>query len=110
MIGTLRADLRRVEITLAARIDARVAANDSLLRDQVQREGQELRAEMAEFREDMVRRLVEARDETRRHIDALADNLRDDIRLIADRLVALDAKAESIWHAPDCPDRKPPDR
>jgi hypothetical protein len=79
MIGTLRADLRRVELTLAARIDARVASNDSLLRDQVQRECQELRAEIAGLREDIVRRLVEVRDEMQRHIEKLADSLRDDI-------------------------------
>jgi hypothetical protein len=33
---------------------------------------------------------------TRRHIDVVAESLRDDIRAIAERLIALDAKVETI--------------
>ena len=101
MIGTLRADLRRVEITLGARIDARVAANESWLRGELQKDSERLRAEMAGFREDLVARLAEAREEMREHFDIMADGLRRDIRLIADGLMALEAKMEAVKPASD---------
>jgi hypothetical protein len=81
MIGTLRADLRRVEMTLGARIDARVSANDSLLRDQVHRDGEELRAEVARLQEDVLRCLAE----------------------VTERLLALDAKVDSARPLRDRP-------
>ena len=36
---------------------------------------------------------------TRRHFDVVAESLRDDIRLIAEGLVALDAKVEGMRRA-----------
>ena len=48
-IGTFRADLRRVELTLGSRIDARVAANESWLRNEVQREREEVSADSVAF-------------------------------------------------------------
>ena len=92
-IGSLRADLRRVEITLATRIDARAAANASWLCDEVRREREELFAELDRFREDVARCLADTREELRRHFDAVADGLRLDIRLLAERLDASEAGA-----------------
>jgi len=65
-IGSLRADLRRVEITLGTRIDARATANESWLRDEVRREREELFAELDRFREDVARCLESLRLDIRR--------------------------------------------
>jgi len=89
MIGTLRADIRRVEMTLGARIDARIAANDALLREQLQNERQQLRADIAQLRADLMQRLDECRAEMESHFDASLDLLRRDVRTMRDRLLAL---------------------
>jgi hypothetical protein len=52
-IGTLRADLRRIELTMGARIDARVGASESALRDEIDRLGRELDRLGAEIREQI---------------------------------------------------------
>lgn len=96
MIGTFRADLRRVEITLGARIDARVAANDLWLRDEVQRECQEVRAEMNRLREDIAQRLVDVREDLRRQFNALAETLHRDLRATAESLPVCDSEFESV--------------
>jgi predicted phage gp36 major capsid-like protein len=79
-IGAFRADLRRVELTLGSRIDARVAANETWLRNEVQREREEVSAELQRFREDVARYLAEAQDALRRHVDQAVDGLRLEIR------------------------------
>ena len=85
-IGTFRADLRRVELTLGSRIDARVAANEAWLRDEVQREREEVSAELQRFREDVARYLAEAQDALRRHVDQAVDGLRLEIRQLFEYL------------------------
>ena len=74
---TLRGDLRRVESTLGVRIDG---VESSLLAEM-----RELRAEMREIRDD-----------TKRHTSVLFESLRDDIRMIAEAAVSLDAKFGSL--------------
>ena len=55
------------------------------LRDDIQRVELSLRVEMGHLREDL-----------RRHFDIVAESLRDDIRIIAEGLVALDTKVERL--------------
>jgi phage host-nuclease inhibitor protein Gam len=62
----LRADIRQVEASLSADIHR-------------------LRAEMHELNGD-----------TKRHMDVVAESLRDDIRIIAEGVVALSAKVDSL--------------
>jgi chromosome segregation ATPase len=83
-IETLRADIRRVEETLGARIDAQGNRLDAVEAS--------LRAEMREIRAEM----RETREELTRHSQVLFESLRDDIHVIADGLVSLDAKVESL--------------
>jgi phosphoglycerate-specific signal transduction histidine kinase len=71
-LGTLRSDMRRVEMTLGARLEARVAASESLLHQEIHTELQQLRQEMAQFREEMSERLRQICDEVRRHPEGLA--------------------------------------
>ena len=56
-IGALRADLRRVEITLGTRIESRVAATEVLLREEVCGEIRQLREEVARLRAEIARQL-----------------------------------------------------
>lgn len=65
-LGTLRADMRRVETTLGARLEARVAASESLLRDEIHQELRHLCEEMAQFREEVAERLRQICEEVRR--------------------------------------------
>ena len=76
----VRTDIRGVEQRLAE-VDARLTEVDARLTNEA----------------DKLRR--EIRDEgttTRRHFDVVAESLRDDIRLIAEGVVALDAKVEAM--------------
>jgi hypothetical protein len=96
-LGTVRADLRRVETTLGARFEARVAMSEALVRDEIQREIRTLREEVAQFREETAERLRLLCEDLRRHLEgAPAIGPRDDIRLIAEGLLALDAKVEAL--------------
>jgi hypothetical protein len=65
-LGTLRADMRRVETTLGARLEARVAASESLLRDEIHQELRHLCEELAQFREEVAERLRQICEEVRR--------------------------------------------
>jgi hypothetical protein len=65
-LGTLRADMRRVETTLGARLEARVAASESLLRDQIHQELRHLCEEMVQLREEVAERLRQICEEVRR--------------------------------------------
>jgi hypothetical protein len=56
-LGSFRADLRRVETTLGARFEARVAASEAFLRDEILKEIRGLREEMALFRTELTEHL-----------------------------------------------------
>jgi hypothetical protein len=71
-LGTLRADMRRVETTLGARLEARLAASESLLHHEIHNELQQLRQEMAQFREEVGERLRQLRDEVSGQPEALS--------------------------------------
>jgi putative N-acetylmannosamine-6-phosphate epimerase len=60
---------------------------------------EEFAAVRAEIRGVEATLRAEVREEgiaTRRHFDVVAESLRDDIRIIAEGLIALDAKVETI--------------
>jgi hypothetical protein len=63
------------------RLDGRVEQLDSRLSSEVEKLRKEIRDEGLT---------------TRRHIDVVAESLRDDIRLIAEGFIALDAKVERM--------------
>jgi t-SNARE complex subunit (syntaxin) len=65
-IGSLRADIRRVESTLGARLDLRVGATELLVRDVIQGEIRRLRQELAQFREETAQVLSQLRRDIRR--------------------------------------------
>lgn len=88
-IETLRADIRRVESSLGERIgrvELRVGAGELTL----QSEMRQIRAEMAGMREGLMR-----------HSRVLYESLRDDIRMIAEGLVSLDRKVDSLRRPTD---------
>jgi predicted nucleic acid-binding Zn-ribbon protein len=85
--AAVRADLRSVSDRVRA-IDARVRDVDARVRDVDTRLSEVDTRLTAEIREEGVA--------TRRHFDVGAESLRDDIRIIAEGFVALDAKVERI--------------
>jgi hypothetical protein len=68
--SAVRTDLRNVD----ARLSAKIREVEAALRQEIREEG----------------------TATRRHFDVVAGSLRDDIRIIAEGLIALDAKVETI--------------
>jgi chromosome segregation ATPase len=99
-IETLRADVRRVEVTLSEKIDRSVEASASTLRvemGQVRTEMASMREEMSSMRDGM----SSMRDELKRHSEVLFESLRDDIRMIAEGLVTLDRRVESLRRPAD---------
>ena len=101
-IETLRGDLRRVETTLSAKIDTTVQASASTLwaeMHQMRKEMADMRLGMADMRlqmTDMRLEMTETRAESKTNAQVLFESLRDDIRMIAEGLVSLDRKVESI--------------
>ena len=69
-LQAVRTDLRNVD----ARLSAEIRRVETTLRQEVRDEG----------------------IATRRHFDVVAESLRDDIRIIAEGLIALDTKVEKI--------------
>jgi len=94
-IETLRADLRRVENDLGGRIDGverrltlrmdRVDAKIEAVDAKVDRVEATLRVEMGQIREEM-----------RRHFEISTESLRDDIRIVAEGVIALGAKVDRL--------------
>lgn len=85
--AAVRADLRSVDHRVRE-VDARVGEVDTRLSAELGRVETTLRQEI---REEGIA--------TRRHFDIVAESLRDDIRIIAEGLIALDAKVETIRDA-----------
>lgn len=87
-IEGLRTDIRRVETTLGARIDRFDLRLDGEIR--------ELAGGMGQMRDQLREEIRTTRDELRRHFDIIAESLRDDIRMIAEGVIALDGKVETL--------------
>jgi hypothetical protein len=62
------------------------------LRGDIRRVDSSLRSEIGQLREDM----FGVRNELKRHTEVLFESLRDDIRIIAEGVVSLDAKVQSL--------------
>lgn len=94
----VRADLRNTDSrvqTLDGRVqtlDARVQTLDASLHEVDARLSAEIRRVETTLRHEMREEGIA----TRRHFDVVAESLRDDIRIIAEGLIALDAKVETI--------------
>lgn len=56
----------------------------------------EIQASQAALRREIRQEIREEGSTTRRHFDVVAESLRDDIRIIAEGLIALDAKVERM--------------
>ena len=94
VIDRLRVDIHQIESRLTARIDGvgvRFDGVDGRFDGLDARVG-DLDARVAGLDERQERRFEEAR----RHFEVIAESLRDDIRMIADGLVALIAKVDGL--------------
>jgi hypothetical protein len=94
----VRVDLRNTDgrvQTLDSRVqtlDARVQTLDASLHEVDVRLSAEIRCVETSLRQE----IREEGIATRRHFDVVTESLRDDIRIIAEGLVALDAKVETM--------------
>ncbi len=62
------------------------------LRDDIRRGDSSVRSDVGQLREDM----FTMRNDLKRHTEVLFESLRDDIRIIAEGVVSLDAKTRSL--------------
>jgi len=73
-IESLRSDIRRVEFTVH----------------------DELQSQISALRGELTGEMSGLRDELKGHMGMLVESLRDDIRLLAEGVVSIDAKVESL--------------
>ena len=99
---SLRADIARVETTLGDRIDQvettlgdRIARVETTLSDRIDSLSGQLAATTSSLRHEI--------HESKRHSEVLLESLRDDIRILAEGLVSLSSKVESLRP----PERRP---
>ena len=96
--GAVRADLRNVDEQMrrvdehVRRVDEHVSRVDERVHDVDARLSAEIRRVETTLRQE----IREEGIATRRHFDVVAESLRDDIRIIAEGVIALDAKVETI--------------
>jgi hypothetical protein len=69
---------------------------DADTRDALEAVRVDLRQEMREMEGRLRREIREEGTTTRRHFDVVTESLRDDIRIIAEGLVTLDAKVDAM--------------
>lgn len=94
-VDTLRVDIRR--------LDTSVHLLETSLRDEITRSTASLRVEIAQsaesLRGEIARGDESVRDEVRdvkRHMNVIAESLRDDIRMVAEGVIAVGAKVDSL--------------
>jgi hypothetical protein len=106
-IKALRIELHEVEVRLSARIDAAALEVRDQLGEEIVESGMKLRGEMAELSTTLRGEMGglgtilrgEFRDglaENRRHAEVLVETVRDDIRIVAEGVVALTAKVDAL--------------
>ena len=90
-------------VALSLHMDADIKEEFNSVRAEVRAEFAWVREEFAAVRAEMRGSETTLRQEireegisTRRHFDVVAESLRDDIRIIAEGLIALDAKVERM--------------
>jgi hypothetical protein len=87
-VDTLRADIRHVETSLTAdihRVETSLSADIRQVETSLTGEIHRVRVEIHELNSD-----------TKRHVDVVTESLRDDIRIVAEGVVALTAKVDSL--------------
>ena len=97
-VDTLRADIQQVDVSLRSELRELGSSMGTEMRD-LRTEMQEFRTEMRDLRtemHDLRTEMHEVNDETKRHMDVVAESLRDDIRIIVEGVVALSAKVDSL--------------
>jgi len=105
-IETLRADLRRVEDDLGGRIDGverrltlrmdRLELRIDRLELRIDRLEETLRIEMGRVEGTLRVEMGQVREDMRRHFDISTESLRDDIRIVAEGVIALGAKVDRL--------------
>ena len=58
--------------------------------------GEEMYAALATMRDEMLERMREEGERTRRHFDVVSESLRDDIRILAEGLVAVHQRIDDL--------------
>jgi hypothetical protein len=79
--------------------DGRIVAPEIDMDDETQKELAAARAEIRGAEEAIKQEIRQEAEATRRHFDMVSESLRDDIRIIAEGLIVLDAKVEAMRDA-----------
>ena len=91
----LRSDDGRI-VALSPRMDADIKEKFTAVRAELRAGFAAVRAEIRGSSATLPQDIREEGVATRRHVDIVAETLRDDIRIIAEGLIALDAKVERM--------------
>jgi hypothetical protein len=78
------------------RINTRIDALEVSLRDEIRGESSALRVELQTESSSLHTEIREGRAENRRHTEVLHENLRDDIRILADGFALLSTKTTPV--------------
>ncbi len=87
----LRESNRRIEA-----VDQRVGRTEAVLRAVIRESATELRGEIKESATGLREEIKDSGEQSRRFASVLTESLRDDIRMVAEAVVSLDAKVEAI--------------
>ncbi len=91
-VEALRTDIHRVETSLTIEI-GRV---ETSLTIEIGRVEASLTGKIDRAETSLTSRMLELHEDARRHTDVVAESLRDDIRMVAEGVVALAAKIDAL--------------
>jgi hypothetical protein len=78
------------------RINARIDALETTLRGEMSAMRDDLRGEMSAMRDDLRSEIRSSLAEAKRHAVILNEDVRDDIRMLAENLAAMSVKLDSL--------------
>jgi hypothetical protein len=98
-VDTLRTDIHRVESKVEhveTSLTAKIVRVETSLTAEIARVETGLTAEIHRVETSLTAKMFELNEETKRHADVQFDSLRDDIRMVAEAVVALGTKVDSL--------------
>ena len=91
-LDTLTADIRRVETSLTGRIQQ----VETSLTGKINGVETSLSARIEGLETSLTAKMYELNDDTKRHVNVQVESVRDDIRMVAEAVVALGSKVDSL--------------
>jgi hypothetical protein len=101
-LETLRVDIHRIETSLTSEMRAgdgslrtEIGRVETSLTSEIHRVETSLTSEIRRVETSLTSRIDDRYDDSKRHTDVLFESLRDDIRMVAEAVVALGAKVDA---------------